>query len=112
MTTPPVCNYEGSDYQTSFWEKGGRAYEDACEAIALKKLLPASGAHLLELGAHIQRAAEQVPLGAEQVEAQDKNGGAGEDEDPELERIRAFVGHYMKMKNGATCGSSSACSSS
>ncbi len=51
MTTPPVCSYEGSDYQTSFWEKGGRAYEDACEAIALKKLLPKSGLHLLELGA-------------------------------------------------------------
>lgn len=50
-TTPPVCNYEGSDYQDSFWEKGGRAYEDACEALALKKLLPARGAHLLELGA-------------------------------------------------------------
>jgi ubiquinone/menaquinone biosynthesis C-methylase UbiE len=49
--TPPVCNYEGSDYQTSFWEKGGRAYEDACEAIALKKLLPVRGEHLLELGA-------------------------------------------------------------
>jgi hypothetical protein len=49
--TPPVCNYEGSDYQTSFWEKGGRAYEDACEAIALKKLLPVRGDHLLELGA-------------------------------------------------------------
>jgi ubiquinone/menaquinone biosynthesis C-methylase UbiE len=51
MTTPPVCSYEGSDYQTSFWEKGGRAYEDACEAIALKRLLPPSGEHLLELGA-------------------------------------------------------------
>ena len=51
MDTPPVCNYEGSDYQTSFWEKGGRAYEDACEAIALQRLLPARGEHLLELGA-------------------------------------------------------------
>jgi len=51
MQTPPVCNYEGSDYQTSFWEKGGRAYEDGCEAVALKRLLPASGRHLLELGA-------------------------------------------------------------
>jgi len=51
MTTPPVCDYTNSDYQTSFWEKGGRAYEDACEAIALKKLLPARGSHLLELGA-------------------------------------------------------------
>lgn len=51
METPPVCSYEGSDYQTSFWEKGGRAYEDACEVIALKRLLPEQGAHLLELGA-------------------------------------------------------------
>lgn len=49
--TPPVCDYEGSDYQTSFWEKGGRAYEDGCEAVALKRLLPGSGRHLLELGA-------------------------------------------------------------
>jgi ubiquinone/menaquinone biosynthesis C-methylase UbiE len=49
--TPPVCNYEGSDYQTSFWDQGGRAYEDACEAIALKKLLKPRGEHMLELGA-------------------------------------------------------------
>lgn len=51
MTTPPVCNYEGSDYQTSFWDKGGRAYEDRTEAIALRRLLPARGRLLLELGA-------------------------------------------------------------
>ena len=51
MQTPPVCNYEGSDYQTSFWEKGGRDYEDGCEAVALKRLLPAAGSSLLELGA-------------------------------------------------------------
>lgn len=51
MQTPPVCNYEGSDYQTSFWEKGGRDYEDGCEAVALKRLLPSAGSRLLELGA-------------------------------------------------------------
>ena len=51
MTTPPVCNYEGSDYQTSFWDQGGRQYEDLAEAIALKRLLPAGGRLLLELGA-------------------------------------------------------------
>jgi ubiquinone/menaquinone biosynthesis C-methylase UbiE len=51
MTTPPVCNYEGSDYQSSFWDKGGREYEDRTEAIALKRLLPSSGRLLLELGA-------------------------------------------------------------
>ncbi|HSL42567.1 MAG TPA: class I SAM-dependent methyltransferase [Anaerolineales bacterium] len=51
VNTPPVCNYEGSDYQTSFWDKGGREYEDRTEAIALKRLLPASGRLLLEVGA-------------------------------------------------------------
>jgi ubiquinone/menaquinone biosynthesis C-methylase UbiE len=51
MTTPPVCNYEGSDYQQSFWEKGGREYEDRAEAIALKRLLPENGKLMLELGA-------------------------------------------------------------
>jgi ubiquinone/menaquinone biosynthesis C-methylase UbiE len=51
MDTPPVCNYEGSDYQDSFWEKGDRAYEDAAEAVALKRLLPEMGQRLLEVGA-------------------------------------------------------------
>jgi ubiquinone/menaquinone biosynthesis C-methylase UbiE len=51
MTTPPVCDYTDSDYQTSFWERGGREYEDRCEAIALKRLLPKSGKLMLELGA-------------------------------------------------------------
>ena len=49
--TPPVCNYEGSDYQTSFWEQGGREYEDRAEAIALRRMLPQSGKLMLELGA-------------------------------------------------------------
>jgi ubiquinone/menaquinone biosynthesis C-methylase UbiE len=48
---PPICSYEDSDYQQSFWEQGGRAYEDAAEAIALRHLLPPSGELLLELGA-------------------------------------------------------------
>lgn len=48
---PPVCSYEGSNYQEAFWEKGDRAYEDAVEAIALKRLLPKSGQLVLELGA-------------------------------------------------------------
>jgi ubiquinone/menaquinone biosynthesis C-methylase UbiE len=48
---PPVCDYEGSDYQKSFWEQGGRQYEDLVEAIALRRLLPKTGRLLLELGA-------------------------------------------------------------
>ncbi len=50
-STPPVCSYEGSDYQRTFWETGQRRYEDAVEAIALKRLLPPQGELLLELGA-------------------------------------------------------------
>jgi ubiquinone/menaquinone biosynthesis C-methylase UbiE len=48
---PPVCDYNGSDYQTSFWEKGGRDYEDQVEAVALQRLLPKAGNTLLEVGA-------------------------------------------------------------
>ena len=51
QNTPPICNYEDSDYQTSFWDQGGREYEDRAEAIALKRLLPKGGRLLLELGA-------------------------------------------------------------
>ena len=49
--SPPVCSYEGSDYQSSFWDQGERAYEDAVEEVALKRLLPNGGRLLLELGA-------------------------------------------------------------
>jgi SAM-dependent methyltransferase len=48
---PPVIDYEGSDYQTSFWDEGGREYEDRSEQIALKRLLPDQGDLLLEIGA-------------------------------------------------------------
>jgi ubiquinone/menaquinone biosynthesis C-methylase UbiE len=48
---PPVCDYEGSDYQQRFWEQGEREYEDQVEAIAIKRLLPKAGNLLLEIGA-------------------------------------------------------------
>lgn len=51
LASPPVCDYEGSDYQQRFWEQGGRAYEDLCEAYAIRALLPRQGDLLLELGA-------------------------------------------------------------
>jgi ubiquinone/menaquinone biosynthesis C-methylase UbiE len=53
MTTerPPVCDYEGSDYQASFWDTGQRQYEDQTEARALRAFLPPQGKLLLEIGA-------------------------------------------------------------
>ncbi len=49
--TPPICNYEGSDYQSTFWDQGGRSYEDQAEAVALRRLLPSGGKLMLEIGA-------------------------------------------------------------
>jgi len=46
-----ICDYEGSDYQEQFWDRGERLYEDLVEAAALKKLLPTGGGRLLEVGA-------------------------------------------------------------
>jgi ubiquinone/menaquinone biosynthesis C-methylase UbiE len=57
--TRPVCDYEGSNYQSEFWEAGGRDYEDRAERIALSALLPQSGRLFLELGAGAGR---QTPL--------------------------------------------------
>jgi len=51
MDKPPVCDYEGSDYQKTFWDSGGREYEDQCEALAIRRLLPKKGRLLLEVGA-------------------------------------------------------------
>jgi ubiquinone/menaquinone biosynthesis C-methylase UbiE len=48
---PPIIDYEGSDYQTTFWDEGGREYEDQVEAVALRRLLPPQGDLLLEIGA-------------------------------------------------------------
>ena len=48
---PDICDYEGSNYQERFWGSGARRYEDLVEAIALRRLLPAKGRKLLEIGA-------------------------------------------------------------
>jgi SAM-dependent methyltransferase len=56
---PPICNYEGSDYRTRFWDGQGREYEDRVERIALRRLLPATGATLLDIGAGFGRYANE-----------------------------------------------------
>lgn len=64
--TPPVCDYEGSDYRTRFWEGQGRSYEDQVERIALRRLMPPTGTTLIEIGAGFGRLADEY-LGYEQV---------------------------------------------
>lgn len=59
MTTPPVCDYEGSDYRTRFWEGQGRNYEDQVERIALRRLMPPTGETLIDIGAGFGRLADE-----------------------------------------------------
>lgn len=53
-----ICDYEGSDYRTRFWQNADRAYEDAVERVALRRLLPPTGRRLIEFGAGFGRLAE------------------------------------------------------
>lgn len=64
--TPPVCDYEGSDYRTRFWEGQGRDYEDQVERIALRRLMPSTGGTLIEIGAGFGRLADEY-LGYQKV---------------------------------------------
>jgi SAM-dependent methyltransferase len=86
LSTPEtLCDYEGSRYRTEFWGEG-REYEDLVERIALRKLLPAAGERLAELGAGFGRLADlysgyrQVilldPARSMLQEAQERHGSA------------------------------------
>jgi len=56
---PPVCDYEGSDYRTRFWEKQDRDYEDRVERIAMRRLMPPAGQNLIDIGAGFGRLADE-----------------------------------------------------
>lgn len=50
-----VMDYEQSAYRTEFWENADRHYEDAAERLALRRMLPAAGGRLVDLGAGFGR---------------------------------------------------------
>lgn len=82
---PPVCDYEGSDYQQRFWQGQGRDYEDRVERIALRRLLPASGQRILEIGAGYGRLTDMLS-GFQQVVLLDYSRSL-------LREARAHLGH-------------------
>lgn len=55
MTDHRICDYEGSTYETDFWQDKGREYEDRVERIAIRRLMPLKGERLLEVGAGFGR---------------------------------------------------------
>lgn len=83
-SVPPICDYEGSRYREEFWG-AGRDYEDMAERIALRRLLPAHGRRLLEIGAGFGRLAD-LYAGFEQVVLLDYSRSL-------LEEARDRLGH-------------------
>ena len=57
--SPPICDYEGSDYRARFWQNQGRDYEDRAERVALRRLMPPTGDTLLDVGAGFGRLADE-----------------------------------------------------
>jgi ubiquinone/menaquinone biosynthesis C-methylase UbiE len=49
----PLATYEDLGYRDVFW--AARSYEDACDRLALRSLLPPGGAQLIEVGAGFGR---------------------------------------------------------
>ncbi len=64
--TIPVIDYEHSQYRADFWVGRGRQYEDAAERLAIRRLLPAHGGRIAEIGAGFGRLAD-LYAGYEQV---------------------------------------------
>jgi ubiquinone/menaquinone biosynthesis C-methylase UbiE len=59
-STPPLrpfATYEDLGYRDVFWAR--RIYEDACDRVALRALLPPSGGRLIEVGAGFGRLADE-----------------------------------------------------
>jgi ubiquinone/menaquinone biosynthesis C-methylase UbiE len=57
MTPREIAAYDDLRYRDVFW--AARAYEDACDRIALRALLPPSGRRLIEVGAGFGRLANE-----------------------------------------------------
>ena len=82
---PRICDYEGSQYRTEFWENQNRAYEDLAERIAIRKMLPSHGKRIIEVGAGFGRLVDLYD-GYEQIVLMDYAR-------TQLEEAQRFLGH-------------------
>lgn len=97
--TPPVCDYEGSDYRARFWAGQGRDYEDRVERIALRRLMPPKGSTLIEVGAGFGRLADEY-LGYDKVVLFDYSRSLLREAQEHLKHDKRFIyvaGNWYKM---------------
>jgi len=93
----PEATYEDLGYRDSFWPS--RRYEDACDRIALRALLPRRGARLIEVGAGFGRLAgeyaghrEVVLLDASEVHVEAARSAVGGDP-----RVEVLLGDALAL---------------
>lgn len=93
-----ICDYEGSDYKSRFWQNADRAYEDAVERVAIGRLLPPRGRRIAEFGAGFGRLAE-LYAGYDEVILLDYSRSLLEDaaerlgQDPRFKFVAADIYH-------------------
>ena len=80
-----ICDYEGSEYRTEFWESQDRRYENLAERIAFQKLLPQQGRRIIEVGAGFGRLVDLYG-GYEQIILMDYAR-------TQLEEAQRYLGH-------------------
>jgi len=105
MDTPPVCDYEGSDYRDRFWESKPRNYEDRTERIALRRLLPPRGRRVVHLGAGFGRMTRELD-GYDQVIVLDYSRTMLRDAQVRLGKDGRFVDRPVERTGWETGGSS------
>ncbi|MDR1998244.1 MAG: class I SAM-dependent methyltransferase [Candidatus Margulisbacteria bacterium] len=49
MTEQTITDYSDFDYRKNFWKKGDRRYEDFCDHLALRRLLPPAGEKFIDV---------------------------------------------------------------
>jgi len=59
MAEPKIADYTNFDYKKNFWEKTDRRYEDFCDRLALRRLLPRSGAKFVDVCGGFGRLADE-----------------------------------------------------
>lgn len=59
MTNTTIADYTGFDYKKNFWESTNRRYEDFCDRLALRRLLPKSGEKFVDVCGGFGRLADE-----------------------------------------------------
>jgi SAM-dependent methyltransferase len=105
----PLATYEDLGYRDVFWAT--RAYEDACDRIALRALLPSSGGRLIEVGAGFGRLAGEYAGYGEVVllDSSDVHVAAAREKLRDDPRYQVILGDALALPFPDACFNAAVC---